>query len=165
MAQPALKPVPSFDTGRTIKSFTDANIDQATAEAITEGLDNALQHTATKVEMHALHKETKSDLEFLRQEMVGKVVEVNNNINLLRKDMEKSEIKTEAEFKLVYEKIDSSKKNHHHRLRRHDDSRFQSGNRRHRNRNQHPINSRRSRLGFVLIPTNRRSVMVSANPL
>ena len=80
-----------------------------------------LQHTATKVEMKALHKETKSDLDLLRQEMLGlhkeskselqllrqemlgKVAEANGNIELLRQE-------TKSEFKLVYEKMESNKK-------------------------------------------------------
>ena len=87
MAEPALKPPPSFDTHRTVKGFADAGIDPLTAEALTEGLEIALRHTATKSDTAS-----KAD------------------VQLLRTDMEKFQLKTEAEFKLIREEMNGIKK-------------------------------------------------------
>ena len=75
MAEPALKPPPSFDTHRTVKAFTDAGVEIRTAEALTEGMAIALRHTATKAgmksEIDSLRQEMVSEFKLIREEMSG----------------------------------------------------------------------------------------------
>ena len=89
MAEPALKPPPSFDTHRTVKAFTDAGVEIQTAEALTEGMEIALRHTATKAGM-------KSEIDGLRQEMTSE-------FDLLRQEMV-------SEFKLIREEMSGHRK-------------------------------------------------------
>ena len=103
MAEPALKPPPSFDTHRTVKAFTDAGVELPTAEALTEGMAIALRHTVTKTDM-------KSETDTLRQEMQLLRTDMQAEMELLRKDMEILRQDMVAEFKLIREEMSGHRK-------------------------------------------------------